>query len=172
MSISTKELVKNIVTRTVKSAITKKTIHTEDTTLTLIHTLQNTALPHTVIHHPDATPHTSPGNPKGLDLAHQCGTVLQMSKNTLTEGGNDVTGFLAFIAYMRSLHVLVVATPMNTEQYESILQISICHHIPEKYNYCVLRISLRVCFSCSFRYINVCVNTLCVCLYNLVLSSD
>lgn len=89
MNIGTKELVKNIVTRTVKSAITKKTIHTEDTTL--IHMLPNTTLPHAIIHHPEDPPHTSPGSQKGLDLAHQCRTVPQMSKNTLTEGGNDVT---------------------------------------------------------------------------------
>lgn len=92
MNIGTKELVKNIVTRTVKSAITKKTIHTEDTTLILIHTLPNTALPHATIHQPEEdSPPTSPGSQKGLDLAHQCRTVPQMSKNTLTEGGNDVT---------------------------------------------------------------------------------
>lgn len=85
MNIGTKELVKNIVTRTVKSAITKKSIHTEDTTL--IHTL-----PHAIIHHPEEDPPpTSPGSQKGLDLAHQCRTVPRMSRNTLTEGGNDVT---------------------------------------------------------------------------------
>lgn len=90
MNIGTKELVKNMVTRTVKSAITK-TFHTEDTTLILIHTLPNTALPHAIIPHPEEdTPPTSPGSQKGLDLAHPCRTVPQMSKNTLTGGGNDV----------------------------------------------------------------------------------
>lgn len=92
MTLGTKELVKSITTRTVKSAITKKTIHTKDTTLTLIRTLPNTALPHAIIHHPEEdAPLASPGSQIGLDLAHQCRTVPQMSKNTLTEGGNDVT---------------------------------------------------------------------------------
>lgn len=89
MNIGTTELVKNIVTQTVKSAITKKSIHTEDTTLILILTLQNTTLRHAIIHHPEATPPASPGSQIGLDLAHPCGTVLQMSKNTLTERKND-----------------------------------------------------------------------------------
>lgn len=95
MNIGTTELVKNIATQTVKSAITNKPIHTEDTILIL--TLQNTTLRHAIIHHPEATPPASPGSQIGLDLAHPCGTVLQMSKNTLTERKNDVTLFGEFV---------------------------------------------------------------------------
>lgn len=89
MNIGTTELVKNIVTQTVKNANTKKTAHTEDTTLIPILTLQNATLPHAVIHHPEATPPPSLGRQIGLDLAHQRGTVLQMSKNTLTKEKNE-----------------------------------------------------------------------------------
>lgn len=86
MNTGTTEFVKDIVKQTVKSAITRKSIHAADTILLLILTLR-----HAIIHHPEATPPASPGSQIGVDRAHQCGTVLQMSKNTLTERKNDGT---------------------------------------------------------------------------------
>jgi len=100
MNISTTEFVKDIVKQTVKSAITKKSNQTEDTIL--IFTLQNTALRHAIIHHPEATPPASPGSQIGVDLAHQCGTVLQMSKNTLTEKNDSTENvFWEWMKYIR-----------------------------------------------------------------------
>lgn len=85
------ELVRNIITKTARSALTGRPIHMEDNTLNLILALQNTSPPHAAIQHPETTLHTFPGSQIGLDLAHLSETVLQLSKNTVTEGKNDIT---------------------------------------------------------------------------------
>lgn len=107
MNTGTTEFVKDIAKQTVKSAITRKSIHTEDTILLLILTLQNTALRHAIIHHPEATPPASPGSQIGVDRAHQCGTVLQKSKNTLTERKNDGTLNGEFVLGMHEIFTSV-----------------------------------------------------------------